>query len=211
MEFQNYSVPSTDWMSFLFLGMAFCFGILHFFGFFSIRELWKGLLTSDSRTEKTNTVVNTLLNLNSIAVAALLLQKGLSILQNSQDLSGMSFLRIFLVILVIVAFQRLVIYLHAGMTKTGDFFNDYLSFQNGIAHLAALMALPLLIISVYSEYYSTALFFMSASVFGGIYLFGVVKAIALSNKLKGSLKFHLIFYLCGNEILPYFLFYKILI
>ena len=211
MEFQNYTTHQSDWISFLIITVVFIYGILHFNGAFRIKSAFSLLFSGDAGSKSFKTIPNILLNANTLAILGLFLYSGLVYVNPSLKLDYLIFLRIIFGVLLLIALQRLVIQLHSVVTNTVDYFKNYLSIQNQFAHLAAALSMPLLILSLYSSVLNKAFIFAGATVFGGIYLFGILKSIATSNRIKGPLKFHLIFYLCSNEILPFFLFYKILI
>lgn len=212
MEFQNYTTHQSDWVTFLLLGLVFVYGLFHYLGGFNIKNTISKVLSTESFEDTQPTsAINLILNLNTLVVLGLFVFSGLQIADPSLHSDHLIFIRIIFGFLVLIGLQRLLIYVHSGMTNTTGFFSNYLSIQNQFAHLAAIFALPLLIISLYSKWLSIEMLIAGATVFGGIYLFGILKSIATSNRIKGPLKFHLIFYLCGNEILPFFLFYKILI
>jgi hypothetical protein len=212
MEFQNYTVHQSDWVTFLIIALVFNYGLLHYLNAFNIKNILGSILSSDhSEGRETPFLVTLILNLNTLAALGLFVFSGLQFIVPDLDLDFIIFLRIIFGFLVLIGVQRLLIYMHSGMTKTTHFFANYLSIQNQFAHLAAILALPILIISLYSKWLNLQMLIAGATVFAGIYLFGIMKSIASSNRIKGPLKFHLIFYLCGNEILPFFLFYKILI
>ncbi len=212
MEFQNYTAHLFDWVTFTLIGLIFVYGLFHYFGVLNAKNNIAAVLSSEfpSATES-SFLVNFLLNINTLVVLALFVFTGLQFINPNVDSSFILFLRIIFGFLVLFGVQRLINYMHSGMTKTTSFFTNYLSIQNQFAHLAAVCALPLLIISLYSNGLNYEALIAGATVFGGIYLFGLLKSIASSNRMTGPQKFHLIFYLCGNEILPFFLFYKILI
>lgn len=212
MEYQNYTAHQTDWISFLIISVVFIYGLLHFTGAFQLKTSIGSLFSSEvSESKSIGTATNFILSFNSLAILALYLFSALRFLEVSPEPNYLVFLRITFGVLILIALQRLIIYLHAAMTNTMKFFTNYLTIQNQFVHFAAVLSIPFLVLSIYSDFWNTAFFSVGATVFGGIYLFGVVKSIASSNRIKGPLKFHLIFYLCGNEILPFFLFYKILI
>lgn len=211
MEFQNYTAHQSDWMTFLILGILFFYGLFHYFGALNIKTLITAVLSSKFTFRKPNKLINFILKLNTLAVVALFVFTALEFIHKRADFSVFLFLRVVFGLLVLIGFQRLLNYIHSGITKTTSFLSNYLSIQNQFAHLAAIFALPFLIISLYSKWFSIQMLIVGATVLGGIYLFGILKSIATGNRIKGPLKFHLIFYLCGNEILPFFLFYKLLI
>lgn len=211
MEFQNYTAHQSDWLTFLILGIVFFYGLFHYLGAFNIKTLISTVLSSKSTFRNPNNLINFILKLNTLAVVGLFVFTALQFINQRVDLSVFLFLRIIFGLLVLIELQRLLNYIHSGITKTTSFLSSYLSIQNQFAHLAAIFALPFLIISIYSRWFSIQMLIAGATVFGGIYLFGILKSIATGSRIKGPLKFHLIFYLCGNEILPFFLFYKILI
>ena len=211
MEFQNYTTHQSDWISFLIIAVVFVFGILHFNGAFQLKSVLSSLASGDPSSKDFKVTANFLLNVNTLAILGLFIYSGLAYVTPLMELDYLVFLRIVFGVLILIAFQRLAIQLHSVVTNTVRYFKNYLSIQNQFAHLAAILSLPLLILSLYSTVLNQVFLIAGATVFGGVYLFGILKSIASSNRIKGPLKFHLIFYLCGNEILPFFLFYKILI
>ena len=211
MEFQNYTAHQSDWISFLLIAVVFAYGLLHFIGAYQIKSAFSLLFSRDTTREQYSPMLKIILNANTLTVLGLFIYEGIEYFNPSLEMNYLVFLRIVFGIMVLVGLQKLIILLHSGITSTVDFFKNYLATQNQFAHLASVVTIPLLILSIYSNTLNQFFLFAWATVFGGIYLFGILKSIALSNRIKGPLKLHLIFYLCGNEILPFFLFYKILI
>ena len=211
MEFHNYTTHQSDWISFLLMGVVLVYGVLFFTESFQYKSTVGLLFSKDGSGKEIGFFSSVLLTLNTLVVFGLFVYLAFAYFQLALIPGPLFFLRIVFGVLVLIGIQRIVIYLHSWVTNTVDFFKKTLSLQNQFAHLAAISSLPLLILSLYSTQLNKQLIIAGATVFGGIYFIGIVKSIVSSNRIKGSLKFHLIFYLCGNEILPFFLFYKVLI
>lgn len=210
MEYQNYTTHSSDWITFAIIGLAFVYGMFHYLGAYNIKSILSTFLSSQWSVSSPHYFINMVFNVNTLVVLGLFVYTGVHYMHPGMTLKNTLFLKLIFCFLGLIAAQRVINYLHSGVTKTHPFFANYLSIQKKFAHTAAILALPFLIISLYSGLLKIQLFIAGATVLGGTYLFGTLKSITTSNKIKGPLKYHLIFYLCGNEIIPFFLFYHLL-
>ena len=210
MFFQDKGPHATDWISFLLIGVFFVLGLLHYFGGFSIKSVFSSINASPTHQEKANIKV-VIVNLVFLAVIALLalffIRKDEAILTTDWLL----YLQLILGIGVLLVAQRLASILHGFLTNTQHFFTQYSLLRSKFFQLSGLIMLPFLLLAIYSPDYNGQFIFVAVLVFGLVYALGVLKTLGYSNILSGQFKYHIIYYICGIEILPLFILYKQLI
>ena len=210
MEFVTPS-HNLDWISFILIGVTLNYGILHYLGLISFKQSLSAFLSTESPTEERSLFIKILLSLNSLLIFSLLLFFTAIQFEIISSADFLSYIRIVFIIMFLVGVQRLLLRMHSFITESIDFFHKYLETHAGIVNFSSMVTLPILWGSLYISELKSWLTLVGIALFGGLYLFALLKTISFSKRIKGSFKIHIILYLCGNEILPLLLLYKLLI
>jgi hypothetical protein len=194
------------------MGVVLVYGVLHYQKQLNLKSLLSFAVSSEINEDNMPSFSSRmLLTANSLFVVSLLALQIISLYSEYEYFDQIFYLQIVFTLLILVGIQMIFLRLYSFLTDTVSFFQEYLTAHSYYIHIASLLCLPLLIIGFYVPNVKQVFILASAVLFALIYFIGILKTIGISGRIKGAFRIHIILYLCGNEILPLLLLYKLLI